>query len=570
MPSRAPALFGLGIALAATLVAWALAGAYVEAQERERFALDAEGFELALQDRIQAYEQVLAGGVALFDASGGWVTRSAWYEYHEALGLQDRFPGIGGFGFAEHIEPGNLSAHVERVRAEGFPDYAVKPAGEREVYTSIVYLEPFEGRNLRAFGFDMYSEPVRRAAMERARDTGEAALSGKVTLVQENGTDVQSGFLLYMAVYRDGAPTTTVEERRAALVGYVYSPFRSNDFMEGLQEQAALDLVLRIYDGPEPVESALLFDSAPGEPAGHIERASRLTLAGREWTLVESSTAGSVPPGLSLLPAAILAGGLLASALLFGILWSLARTRQRAFVMAEAMTAELQARTRDLEASNEALRAFSYVVSHDLKEPVRGIDSYLRVLHEDHATRMPPDARSLVESAQRATDRLAGLLRSLLELSRVDRGLLATRPVDVAALLRDPACHAAYDTVERERGARVDAEPMPRVLAAPSVLAQALGNLVGNAIRHNARQPPRVLVHGAAAGDVVEIVIEDDGDGFPPGFTEAFNRGQLASGGFGLLLAQRAVERLHGRVVLGRGQRLGGAAVTLTLPAAPR
>jgi two-component system cell cycle sensor histidine kinase/response regulator CckA len=57
----------------------------------------------------------------------------------------------------------------------------------RAFATSITHIEPFTGRNLRAFGFDMYSEPVRRAAMEAARDTGAAALSGKVVLVQEGG-----------------------------------------------------------------------------------------------------------------------------------------------------------------------------------------------------------------------------------------------------------------------------------------------------------------------------------------------------------------------------------------------
>ena len=66
------------------------------------------------------------------------------------------------------------------MRAEGFPDYAIHPAGERDPYTNIIYLEPFADRNLRAFGYDMYAEPVRREAMERARDTGLPALSGKI------------------------------------------------------------------------------------------------------------------------------------------------------------------------------------------------------------------------------------------------------------------------------------------------------------------------------------------------------------------------------------------------------
>jgi CHASE1-domain containing sensor protein len=71
------------------------------------------------------------------------------------------------------------------MRAAGFPDYEVKPPGPRDFYTSITHIQPFAGRNLRAFGYDMFSEPVRRAAMEAARDSGAAAATGKVTLVQE-------------------------------------------------------------------------------------------------------------------------------------------------------------------------------------------------------------------------------------------------------------------------------------------------------------------------------------------------------------------------------------------------
>ena len=69
-----------------------------------------------------------------------------------------------------------LAAHVESVRAEGFPDYQVSPPGERDPYSSIVYLEPFDARNRRAFGYDMYAEPVRLEAMQRARDSGQAGL----------------------------------------------------------------------------------------------------------------------------------------------------------------------------------------------------------------------------------------------------------------------------------------------------------------------------------------------------------------------------------------------------------
>lgn len=112
--------------------------------------------------------------------------------------------------------------------------------------------------NQRAFGFDMFSEPVRRAAMERSRDTGRAALSGKVILVQEGEDGKQPGFLMYMPVYELGKPTDTVEERRAAILGWVYAPFRAHDFMAGLGGERSKDLKVKIYDGYEPSQHVFL------------------------------------------------------------------------------------------------------------------------------------------------------------------------------------------------------------------------------------------------------------------------------------------------------------------------
>ncbi len=136
-------------------------------------------------------------------------------------------------GFAVPVPAAQLASHEQRIRAEGFPDYRVSPPGKRDFYTAIVYLEPFDWRNQRAFGYDMYSEPVRREAMERARALGVPALSGRVRLVQETSSDVQAGVLLYLPVFQRGAPLETPAQRDQAFMGWVYAPFRLGDLMLG-------------------------------------------------------------------------------------------------------------------------------------------------------------------------------------------------------------------------------------------------------------------------------------------------------------------------------------------------
>ncbi|MBF0390778.1 MAG: CHASE domain-containing protein, partial [Desulfamplus sp.] len=117
--------------------------------------------ELKIEARLQAHARILRSEAAFFDASED-VTRAAWYMFTRRQRVEQQLPGIEGIGFSLVIPPERLAQHEQEIRSQGFPQYHVKPKGGRKIYTSIIYLEPFEGRNLRAFGYDMFSEPVSR------------------------------------------------------------------------------------------------------------------------------------------------------------------------------------------------------------------------------------------------------------------------------------------------------------------------------------------------------------------------------------------------------------------------
>ena len=222
-------------------------------------------------------------------------SREEWQAFVGRLAADRQLEGIQGLGFSKWIPREELAQHIEQVRAEGFPEYTIRPEGERDVYSSIIYLEPFEGRNLRAFGYDMYSEPVRRAAMERARDENTAALSGKVTLVQETNKDVQAGTLMYVPVYKKGMPIDSVEERQAAFEGWVYSPYRMNDLLSNVlgelgiaRGQGRCTWGCTTGDGMDP--DALLYDSqawrrARRYPSEQFVLTEPLDFGGQRWTV---------------------------------------------------------------------------------------------------------------------------------------------------------------------------------------------------------------------------------------------------------------------------------------------
>ena len=317
----------------------------LDADEADQFALISDKVAVKVRDRLDAYALILRGAAGLFAARDS-VDREAWRAYVETLRAHQSVPGVQGIGFSKVIAPDQLPRHVAAVRAEGFPSYEVRPPGVRDLYTAIVYLEPFRDRNLRAFGFDMFSESNRRAAMEYARDSADISLSAKVELVQEDGKMVQAGTLMYFPVYRNGAAVQTQEQRRAALIGWTYSPYRMNDLMTNVLTEWSSNhgssVSLHIYDGLQPTAGALLFDNKEGD---HAEQApsSRhqrrlIDFYGRQWLLTLEPT-----HDLSYIPAwSTLAGGLSLSGLLFWLMLSVINTRVNANRIAAQLTQEIQ------------------------------------------------------------------------------------------------------------------------------------------------------------------------------------------------------------------------------------
>ena len=336
--------------LSITALIWQMLNKEVEKIAHTDFQHHAEKVREAVHQRMLAYEQVLRGGVGMFNASNN-VTRSEWKAYIESLALSQNYPGIQGTGFAKHFWPNELSRHIQQIRAEGFPDYTVKPAGPREEYTAIIYLEPFNERNKRAFGFDMFSQETRHAAMVQARDSGQPTISGKVILKQETTTDVQSGFLMYLPVYKLNAPINTLTQRQQALLGYVYSAFRMNDLIRdstGLEDiTPAVDL--EIYDGLETTEANLMYDDDRIMYA-HNENKLRLyndvqplIVANHIWSMAITSTPEFERHIDRSKPLITAIAGTLISFLFFIVSWSMSTHRIRAQNLANQMVSALNA-----------------------------------------------------------------------------------------------------------------------------------------------------------------------------------------------------------------------------------
>lgn len=325
-----------------TYLAWHYVRQDAQGIADERFQSRVIQIKSAIQDRMLAYEHVLRGGAGLFNASNH-VSRKEWHDYVSSLSLNEYYPGIQGLGFSKWIRPAELPGHIAQIRSEGYADYVVRPEGKRDQYNSIIFLEPFDARNKRAFGFDMFSEATRRLAMERARDSGKTSITAKVKLLQETTENVQSGFLMYLPVYR-GAKPENAAQRKAALLGFVYSPFRMNDLMQGVLGKAAPDIALEIYDGMGIAADTQMYSSNRNDSkrVALFSDMREISINGHEWTLKFDSLPAFEAEVISQTPRIVAISGLVLSVLLSLLLWSLLRTRSRALEMAREMTLSLR------------------------------------------------------------------------------------------------------------------------------------------------------------------------------------------------------------------------------------
>jgi PAS domain S-box-containing protein len=351
VPSRKPGLFThvaawvvLCIALAASAGGCYLSYQHAQLEAQRRFDEEASRITAALSERMMIYQDVLHGAVGLYAASYS-VERSEWRAYLESVSIEQRFPGVNGVGFAACVPRARLAEFLKLTREDKTPGFDLKDPGASNELFIVKYLEP-EALHRSRIGVDLGADPERRAVAELARDTGRAAISATVTMV-EDGRGLEPGFLMVLPVYRREAHPGTVAERRAALEGWVFARFITTQLMQGILGSRSSLLHFEVLDGQAAAVAKVIFDHAPASAprTGYLPRFAKQTpleLDGRTWWLRFSTTPAfdkATPKGSATLVG--LGGGLI-SFLLFGMAWSLSTTRERALAMASDMTAAMR------------------------------------------------------------------------------------------------------------------------------------------------------------------------------------------------------------------------------------
>jgi signal transduction histidine kinase len=498
------ALLILALSIAATLAAWRWTSQQGETLEAVRFEMFVDEAVSEMRERMEGYNQLLLSGAAFLRASDD-VTRDEWRRFFGHLELDRQYPGTQGVGFAVRVTAAQWAAHESMIRAEGFPGYTIKPAGPRPLAFPIQYIEPFSGRNLRAFGYDMFSEPIRHEAMVRARDTGLPALSGKVVLVQETSEDVQPGVLLYLPYYGRTTPDNT-NGRRNAIIGFIYSPLRMGDLARGVLGTRLSRLCVQVYD--QAVDDGAMLFGADGCQPGRHRTERRLDIFGREWIIRIQSTPqldGSIASTLSKL---ILGAGAAISVLLMWAITAMLAEHRRRLALDRAL-AELEVARAEAAGASAAKGRFLAAASHDLRQPLQSLGIYLHLLIDERA---PPGP---VESAARqAYEATTQLVEAMFDAAALESG--QAKPVvthfDIADLIERIAAESR--PLAEMRGLRLRHRTCHAQVQTDQVmLERLLRNLVSNAIKYTAKGG--VLIACRPAGASVSIKVADSGPGIP-------------------------------------------------------
>ena len=567
-----------GISIAASWYLSSSAAGAAENRARAEFAADAQQTRRQIQAGLNTYFEVVRAGAVLL-SSDNEINGSEFRRFVNGLQLDARYPGLQGIGFAQCVSRRGLRPLLRSVDLDG-NRIKVWPPGLRDEFCPSLFLEP-RGAKSTALGFDLASDPALVAAMAEARDSQQPVISGNLSNLPVWNRRHPSNLALLIPVYRTARPLATVEARRRALIGFVFSPISSERLLEDVVASTTPSVIFDVYNGPAATPATLLSQATTSDVTGRFQSNETVEVAGRQWLI----TMKSVAEPTTIVPVAARQTVLVGVILSF-MLFLVTAAQVRAWETAARHELELRASEQALRESesqaqtaNRAKDEFLATLSHELRTPLNVVLGWVSMLRLGSVR---DDRRvEALEIIERNARQQAELIDDLLDVSRIVTGKLRLqlKPLPLA-----PISAAVVESL------RPSADAKGITLTAPAIadgftirgdadrLRQITWNLVSNAIKFT---PPggQVVVGLIRQEQQVRLAVCDTGIGiakeFLPHVFERFRQADSSTtrthGGVGLGLAiVRHLVELHGGTieVTSAGRNLG-ATFVVSFPVAP-
>jgi signal transduction histidine kinase len=245
---------------------------------------------------------------------------------------------------------------------------------------------------------------------------------------------------------------------------------------------------------------------------------------------------------------------------------------RRELRLRQKLAKELGRKTIELQTSNKELESFSYSVSHDLRSPLRAIDSFALMLEEDYAAKLDEEGRRYIGVVREGAQKMGRLIDDLLAFSRLGREPINAVRID----LRAGAERAVREVLEAHTGTPPEllVHELPSARGDAALLHHVWVNLIGNAVKYSSKiAAPRIEIGGCIQGSESVYFVKDNGAGFDMRYSEKLFRvfqrlhgaEEFPGTGVGLAIVQRVINR-HGGRVWGESKLEHGAKFFFTLP----
>ncbi|MGI9027583.1 MAG: CHASE domain-containing sensor histidine kinase [Candidatus Saccharimonadales bacterium] len=558
-------VFVLGMVV--TLLSWYVDRQRIQTEQTTQLNQQVASIQLDIANRLAIYEQILRGASGLFSASD-LVTRDDWRRYIQQYDLEKTYPGAAGITYVQHVPAASLEGYTQAIRAEGFSDFSVTPAGARPEYAPVTYVEPFGEGAKKALGTDIYSDPIRNQLASQVRDSGKTGISERLTLLTDRGSNNNSSFVMYLAIYLKDTKPTTVEERRANLGGFINAGYRSADFFKGAINPSNLSAYsdIQIFDGSTADQNALLYESAgyrDADPEG-VTQTYTANFFTRDWTFRFAGPINGASGDLQR-SNIILIGGTTISFAIAGFLFLVMLTRARAIVYSKQNETQ--------QAKDDLLS----LASHQLRTPATAVKQYLGMILEGYTGAISKKQLPALQKAYASNERQLDTINQILYVAKADAGRLTINPhtFNINMLIDEIALDVA-DTLEQNEQSLIIKRPRKKlkVYADDSSLRMVIENLISNASKYS-HKGAKITVRTTVKNDSICIEIIDKGIGIAAeDFDKLFQKFsridndlslQVGGSGIGLYIDKVLIE-LHGGKIEVTSEPGKGSTFTINLP----
>lgn len=547
----------LGLSLLLTFGAWYVTSEQAKEKSQTQFEFQSNQILELVSERMAKYEEALWAGVAALHLHDKTTSRDEWRIFAESLKIEERFPGINGIGVIHYVPEDKFDLYLEWQR-ETYADYKTHPSHENSDNYPITYIEP-ENINLKAIGLDMAHENNRYNGAKRARVSGEATITGPITLVQDS--QKTPGFLFYAPLYsRNGVPDE-YGSNEDGFLGLVYAPFIMHRLMDGTLSNTNRQVNFSIHDENYELYNELNDKSQNFDPNPMFSETKTLDIYGRTWTFNLQSSLLFREQQTQSKPVFILVGGIFIDLLLLIIFVLISRSKDRAVDYANEVTVDLRVRQKELERAREKLEErnkeleeanteldqFAFVASHDLKAPLRGIAQLVQWTSEDLNGQLTEQTSNYLNLLKNRVNRLESLLDDLLAYSRVGRKEERTEDVDIKDKVE-----SIFEILSPPEGFHLTCSTeVEKVKTVSSPLEQVIRNLISNAIKHHDKSSGKINVNVEEIPGGCRFSVMDDGPGIPPEYQkrvfELFHtlkpRDSVEGSGMGLSIIRKILDR---------------------------